>query len=116
MIKELSDSRGDLFVFDTKDVPFEVKRIFWVTGMERGGHAHRKCKQYYICIGKSAVIQIKDGEKFSKKILQNGKGLFVDTMVWTNENVYGALLVLCSEEYDESEYIRDYNQYLKEYK
>lgn len=115
VIRNHSDQRGSLFVFDIKDVPFEVKRTFWVSGEGRGNHAHKKCKQLYVSVNGKTIIHLYKGNRDRFITIEEGQYLLVEPMIWTSELVQGTMLVLCSEEYDEKDYIRDFNQYLEEY-
>lgn len=115
-------AEGFLSFFESnKDIPFEIKRIYYTysvpVGTKRGGHAHRELNQLLWCpYGKINVI-LDDG-KGKKEFLLNspekgllvGKGIWHD-MYWIKEN--SVLCVAASDYYDESDYIRDYNNFLK---
>ncbi|MDK2907088.1 hypothetical protein X928_05370 [Petrotoga miotherma DSM 10691] len=113
---------GFLSFFESnQNIPFEIKRIYYTyyvpVGTKRGGHAHRELNQLLWCpYGKINVI-LDDG-KGKKEFLLNspekgllvGKGIWHD-MYWIKEN--SVLCVAASDYYDESDYIRDYNNFLK---
>lgn len=117
----IQDPRGDLTVgeFDG-GFPFQPKRYFVVFGVcagtLRGEHAHKVCHQFLICAQGSCSTIIDDGERRREVILDNPSvGMHVPPMTWCAQYDYsadGALLVLASEHYDGSDYIRDYDAFL----
>ncbi len=104
-----------------KDIPFEMKRLFYVYdipgGVVRGGHAHHQCHQLIIAASGSFDVQIDDGK--NKKTFNLNRPYFalhVVPGVWNNLSNFssGAIcLVLASEKYSEADYIRNYQDYLK---
>ena len=121
---EYGDERGNLVVAECsgKDVPFDVKRVFYIYGSDaeviRGRHANRRTKFVLINVSGSSKVKVDNG--FESEIIELNKprmGLFLDTMVGQDMYDFSAdsvLLVLCSEHYDGSEYIRDYDAFIKE--
>lgn len=118
-IRTYVDERGALCVLEgTKDVPFEIKRIFYMFGKNdtpRGGHAHRTVIQAMIAIHGSCKITANNGECVSSYMLSEPNvtlivppGYWCDITEFENEPT---LLVLASDLYDECEYIRDYNEF-----
>lgn len=116
----LMDNLGALLPIELTDIPFEVKRIFAVTdcpaGEYRGGHAHRKTKQYVFCLmGKIRVLLINKAGS-SEKLLHQGCGLLIEQMTWdklqflTGDDV---LLVLCNTPYDPKDYIENFTDFEK---
>lgn len=117
---------GNLTVFNTKDLPFPVKRLFTLSCIEspsaRGRHAHRHCQQFLIVLSGQVVGEIRtlaDGEQgWAKRVVTLGDGdtLHLPTMVWFEFLMHPGsnLIVLASEEYNEDEYIRDFNVFLLE--
>lgn len=110
---------GDLTALN-KIEEFDAKRIFYVTGVPkgtvRGYHAHKKDKQLLICIKGAVKVTLDSGASPSEFYLEEGKSLFMDTLIWgTQEYMTGddILLVLCSEEHDPDEYITNYFNFLK---
>jgi dTDP-4-dehydrorhamnose 3,5-epimerase-like enzyme len=108
-----------------KDVPFDIRRIYYIydvpPGERRGFHAHKKLEQYLICIHGSCMILLDDGTEQKNVLLDDPSvGLYVGPNTWREMYDFSpgaVLLVLASEYYDESDYIRDYEQfkaYLKE--
>ncbi len=118
------DIRGSLSVGEfSKNLPFIPKRFFLVYDVPnaevRGEHAHKKCHQFLICVKGSVEVILDDGKnRRSLELSGSDKGLHLPAMVWATQYKYSAdaaLLVLASEAYDASDYIRDYSDYL-EYK
>jgi len=117
-----TDSRGKLVFFEIgKDIPFAVKRIYYLydteEGESRGYHSHKKLEQCLICINGSVKITLDTAEEKSTILLDdNTKGLYVGNNIWRQMHDFShdaVLLVLASEYYDEEDYIRDYDNFLK---
>lgn len=114
--------KGSLSFFEAgKDIDFKIQRVYYTysakLNTKRGGHAHKKLKQLLFCVyGKIKVI-LDDGNERIEKILDNeSKGLIVNQgiwrdIIWLEEN--SVLCVAASELYDESDYIRNYDDYIK---
>ena len=122
-LPKIYDVRGSLtFIEGSNTVPFDIKRIYYLYDIpsfaERGGHAHRNLKQLIIAISGSFDIEIDDGN--NKKTYSLNKpnfGLLVHPYIWreiTNFSSGAVCLVAASEIYDESDYIRQYDDLLKE--
>lgn len=116
-----ADSRGSLAVANIPaQVPFDVKRLFIVSNVPpnsiRGNHAHRTCHQFLICVNGSCTVTLDDGSsRVSVKLSSSTEGMHVAPLVWGTQHDYSpgaALLVLASEAYDHSEYIRSYDEFL----
>ncbi len=116
------DERGQLVALEEfKDIPFQIKRVYYMydtgEGVERGFHAHKCLQQILICIHGSCKIRLDNGKE--KKIVPLEKpyeGLYVSNVMWREMFDFSSdavLLVLASELYDESDYIRDYDEFLK---
>ena len=117
------DDRGNLIAIEEfKNIPFEIKRVYYIfdtkKGVRRGFHAHKNLKQVAICVKGSCKFLLDDGkEKIDNIILDSpNKGLLIEEMIWRemydfSENC--VLLVLASEHYNESDYIRDYREFLR---
>lgn len=118
------DERGHLVVVEgMKDVPFEIKRIFYIYGSDaevvRGQHANRKTEFVLINVAGKSKVRVKDGEGNEAVFCLNRPhtGIYLPTMVWKDMYDFSAdsvLLCLASEHYDNKEYIRDYNEFVKE--
>jgi UDP-2-acetamido-3-amino-2,3-dideoxy-glucuronate N-acetyltransferase len=116
-LPKFSDMRGSLTPLDLKiDFPFKPKRIFFVYGVDsslsRGEHAHRKCKQFLVAVSGSLSVILDDAHKRIEITLNEPNlGLYVAPMVWGVQYKFSqdaVLLVVCSEEYNSKDYIRDY--------
>lgn len=122
--KEYGDERGNLVVAegDGIDIPFEIHRVFYLYGSDpeivRGQHANRETEFVLINVSGSSKVLVDDGRQ--KTIVELNKprmGLYLGKMVWKEMYDFSedsVLLVLASEHYQEQEYIRDYNAFLKE--
>jgi len=122
---QIMDLRGSLtFAEYDKSLPFIPRRFFLVFDVPsrevRGEHAHRECHQFLVCIKGSCSVVVDDGEKRTEVILNRPNlGLHIHPMVWATEYKYSpdaVLMVLASEIYKAEDYIRDYDQFLKEVK
>ena len=119
----IADVRGELtFAEVGAHLPFAPRRYFAIfdvpQGATRGGHAHRTLHQFIVALRGSVVCALDDGSRRDEVILDSpGVGLHIPPMVWGVQYRYSAdatLLVLASDVYDEAEYIRDYDQFLRE--
>lgn len=120
---ELGDERGHLVVAEfPHNIPFVIKRIFYIYGSDknvvRGKHANRRSEFVLINVSGSCKVKIDTGK--DQKIVnldKPHKGLYLNKMVWKDMYDFSddsVLLVLSNIAYDPNEYIRDYNEYLKE--
>ena len=109
------------YVYSNVHVPFDIKRVFYSYdipgGEDRGGHAHRECHQLIVAAGGAFEVVLDDGVN-KRTVLLNRPymGLHVPPGVWASEQGFSSgsiCLVLASHPYDESDYIRDYEKYLK---
>jgi len=114
-----SDSRGLMGVVEQSLIPFDIQRIFWLTnvpsGETRGEHAHRRCEQFIICACGEVTceVQLNDGTAESRVLLP-GDTYFLATYTWLTLKNFSSncLVIVCaSEPYDESEYIRSYDEF-----
>jgi len=103
------------------EIPFNINRIFYLYdipgGESRGAHAHKECHQFLIATSGSFQVQLDDG-KVKKTVMLNQpyRGLHIPPGIWASEVNFssGAIcLVMASHAYDESDYIRVYNNFLK---
>ncbi len=106
---------------NNRDIPFDIKRVFYLYdipgGEDRGAHAHKKCHQFLIAASGCFDIFLNDG-KNKKTVTLNRPyfGIHIPPGIWAAEQSFssGAIcLVLVSELYDETDYIRDYKNFLK---
>jgi hypothetical protein len=122
-LPKISDPRGNLtFVEGGHHVPFEIKRVYYLYdvpgGAERGGHAHRDLYQLIIAMSGSFDIVLDDGDKKKRfHLCRSYYGLYVCPMIWREMDNFssGAVcLVLASNHYDESDYYRGYDVFLRD--
>ena len=122
-LPKIYDPRGNLTVAEQmKNVPFEVKRVYWTydvpAGERRGGHAHKECVEFIIAVSGSFTVTLDDGKGNRKDFHLNHpwEGLLVPTGIWRTLEDFssGAVcLVLASELFDEADYVYDYNDFLE---
>lgn len=114
------DPRGDLCVGTfVKDIPFVPKRYFLVYSVPekkvRGEHAHYDCHQFLICVKGQCSLVLDDGTEKAQLCLDKASlGVYVPPYIWGTTLDYSedaVLLVFCSDEYSEADYIRDYAQF-----
>ncbi len=118
------DDRGHLVIAEgEKDVPFVIKRVFYIYDSDidaiRGQHANRKTQFVLINVAGRSKVRVKDGEGNEAIFCLNRPhtGLYLPTMVWKEMYDFSedaVLLVIASEPYDSEEYIRNYEEFVKE--
>jgi dTDP-4-dehydrorhamnose 3,5-epimerase len=122
-LKVIGDARGSLIALEQGlNIPFAIKRVYYIydtlSDVGRGFHAHRRLEQMAICVSGSCNIVIDDGATRQQVRLDSAsKALIIRNMIWREMHEFSddcVLLVLASEYYDESDYIRDYDQFIKE--
>lgn len=117
------DDRGMLVALEEyKDIPFEIKRVYYMydtkVNVHRGFHAHKNLEQILVCIHGSCKVLMDNGKE--KKIVSLEKpyeGLYIPNDVWREMYDFSpdaVLLVLASEIYQEEDYIRDYEEFIKQ--
>ncbi len=116
------DDRGQLVALEEmKEVPFDIKRVYYMydttEGVTRGRHAHKALEQILICVHGSCKILLDNGEeKVVVPLDKPNEGLYVSNVMWREMFDFSedaVLMVLASELYDEEDYIRDYDEFLK---
>jgi acetyltransferase-like isoleucine patch superfamily enzyme/dTDP-4-dehydrorhamnose 3,5-epimerase-like enzyme len=121
-LTDVLDIRGNLSVGEfTKEIPFLPKRYFLVYDVPsekiRGQHAHKVCQQFIICVHGTCAVVVDDGVNRQEYILDKpNKGVYIPPMVWGVQYKYRAdavLLVFASHVYDNNDYLRDYDKWLK---
>lgn len=121
----INSKYGDLTPIEEMiDIPFDIKRVYYITkvppGIERGFHAHRKLHQVLICLNGSVKIKVKNPNEEDEFTLDSTSvGLYIGPYIWTEMHDFcdgTVLLVLASDYYDESEYMRNIDNYLQEAK
>lgn len=118
--KKLGDERGSLISLEqNKNIPFEVKRIYYIfgtkEGVSRGFHAHKNLQQVAICVKGSCRFILDDGQTKEEIILDKPDvGLHINSFIWREMHDFSedcVLIVLASHLYDESDYIRCYTEF-----
>jgi len=118
----IHERRGNLtFVEGGRHIPFDIRRTYHLYdvpgGSVRGGHAHRKLHQFIVAMSGSFDVLLKDGSTERRFPLNRSHfGLYLCPMIWREIDNFssGAVcMVLASEYYDEADYIRDYDEYLR---
>lgn len=116
------DGRGLLVALEAHNtVPFDIKRVYYIlgtkSGVSRGFHAHKDLKQVAVCVTGSCRMLLDNGLRKDEVCLDSPtKGLVIEGLVWREMHDFTTdcvLLVLASEFYDESDYIRNYDDFLK---
>lgn len=117
----VTDPRGDLtFVEGGRHLPFDIRRVYYLYNVpvdsERGGHAHKELEQVVFALSGSFRITVDDGSNRSEYVLRDPRrGLYVNRLIWREMDLFsqGAVcMVLASQPYDESDYYRDYDEFL----
>lgn len=117
------DHTGSLVALEKgADFPFDIKRVYYIWGTDknavRGKHAHRKLEQVIVCTSGSCDFILDDGKYRTTVHLNNpAQGLHIKSNIWrefTNFSPDCVVMVLASEHYDESDYIRNYQTFLAE--
>jgi len=115
------DERGQLIALEEfRDIPFSIKRVYYMydtlENVVRGKHAHKSLQQILVCIHGKCKIRLDNGKE--KKVIPLEKpyeGLYVPNNMWREMYDFSpdaVLMVLASEIYEESDYIRDYEDFL----
>lgn len=120
---DLGDERGNLVVVEgEQDIPFEIKRVFYIYGSDsdvvRGQHANRNSEFVLINVSGTSKVRVDNG--FEEEVIELNRprmGLYLPTMLWKDMYEFSedsVLLVLTNTHYDGAEYIRNYDEYVKE--
>jgi len=121
-IPQRGDARGKLSVVELGGVlPFPVRRVYWIhgtkTGVSRGFHAHKKLSQLCVCVAGSVRLSLFDGRREEDVVLDtSAKGLLIGPGLWREMHDFSpdcVLVVFADAEYDEADYIRDRDQFIR---
>lgn len=125
-LNSIGDERGQLIALESNksNIPFDIKRVYYIfdttPGTVRGHHAHKTIKQVLIVTSGSCTIVCDDGKERIDYVLDwPDKALYIEGMIWREMKDFSkgaTLMVLASEYYDENDYIREYDTFLKELK
>ena len=120
-LPRVSDPRGNLSVIEElKDIPFKIERAYWIYdvpgGEKRGGHAYRENQEIIVALSGSFDVVLDDGkQRRTYSLNRSYNGLFVPGGVWRemeNFSTNSLALVLSSTQYDQGDYIHDYQEFL----
>lgn len=121
-LPKISDPRGNLtFCEECTDIPFEVKRVYWIYDVPgggcRGGHAHKTLQQLLVATNGSFHVTLDNGKEKQTFMLNHPwEGLLIYPGVWRTLDDFSSgsvCMVLASEHYDEADYIRNYKEFRK---
>lgn len=114
-----SNLESFLAIYEEGLVPFPIKRVFTINAQQsckRGLHAHKECAQLLVCLTGQCIVTCDDGKDRQSFTLESPeKGLLIPPSIWAEQEYEPntILMVLTDQLYDESDYIRDYDQFLK---
>ncbi len=121
-IPQRGDARGHLSVAELGGaLPFQVRRVYWIhgtkPGVSRGFHAHKELRQLCVCVAGSVRMCLFDGRREESIVLDShAKGLLIGPGLWREMHDFSpdcVLMVFASAEYDEADYIRDRDQFIR---
>lgn len=123
--KTLGDERGSLIAIEEGyNAPFDIKRVYYIFDtkeeVRRGYHAHINLKQIAIAVKGSCTFVLDNGESRNDIVLNNpNRGLLIEGLIWREMYNFSddcVLMVIASEHYNEEDYIRDYQSFIKKVK
>ena len=121
-LPKITEPRGNLsFVEGGGHIPFDIKRVYYLYdvpgGSDRGSHAHKTLHQFIVAMSGSFDVVLDDGQQQQRFHLNRSYyGLYVCPMMWRyldNFSSGAVCMVLASARYDQSDYIRDYDQFME---
>jgi uncharacterized RmlC-like cupin family protein len=121
-LPKIEDERGNLSFFENEQhIPFKIKRTYWIYdvpgGCERGGHAFKQQNEFIIALSGSFDVVIHDGSnKIVHSLNRPYYGLYIPSGLWRqmeNFSTNSLALVVSSTDYDENDYIRDFDEFQK---
>lgn len=113
---------GNLTVVESQqEVPFDIKRIFYIYdvpgGIERGGHSHKECASILIAVSGSFSVTITDGvDTITYTLNRSNMGLYIAPGIWNTLNNFSSgsvVLAISSHDYDPEDYVCDFNEFLE---
>lgn len=125
LLKTKTDARGSLVVAEVgKDIPFPIQRSYFIYGTKgdapRGFHAHKQLHQIFVCVQGSCTLLLDDGKNKTMHPMNDPATAYhVGPMIWHEMHDFSAdcvFLAYASDVYDESDYIRDYDDFLRQVK
>ena len=119
----VDDRDGVLCIMNSlQEIPFEIKRMYYINNLDpksslRGKHAHRKLRQVIFCINGCFTLTLDDGETQQEILMrEDNVGIILDPMLWHTMHDFSSgcvLLVAASDYYDEADYIRNYDEFMR---
>lgn len=122
-LPKITDPRGNLTFIEAGDhIPFDIQRVYYLYdvpgGAERGGHAHKGLHQLIIAMSGSFDVVLDDGKNKKRvHLARSYYGLYVCPMIWRELDNFSSgsvCMVLASNKYDEADYYRNYNDFMKD--
>ena len=119
-LPKIVDVRGNLSIIEQfKQIPFDIKRVHWIYdvpgGIERGGHAFKENEEFIVALSGSFDVEVDDGEdKRTFQLSRSYYGLFIPKGIWRSMNNFSTnslALVLSSTDYDENDYMYEYQTF-----
>ncbi|HSD14562.1 MAG TPA: FdtA/QdtA family cupin domain-containing protein [Flavobacterium sp.] len=119
-LPKIEERRGNLSVIEGDTIPFDIKRVYYLydvpSGAERGGHAHKKLKQFLVALSGSFDLILKNGKEERVITLNKpNEGLLINPGIWReikNFSSGSVCLVVASAQFEEADYIREYKEFL----
>lgn len=119
-LPKIEDRRGNLSVIEKNNIPFSIKRVYYLydvpSGAERGGHAHKEQEEFIVSVSGSFDVILNNGEHEKSYTLNKpNQGLYVAQKTWRelrNFSSGAVCLVVSSGEFDEDDYIREFENFL----
>lgn len=124
-MKVMGDERGKLVALESnRNIPFDIKRVYYIfdtlLNVERGKHAHKNLEQVVVALHGSCKFVLDDGKKKEEVLLDSPEiALYIGKNIWRTMKDFSrncVLMILASDYYNENEYIRDYDEFLKKVK
>jgi dTDP-4-dehydrorhamnose 3,5-epimerase-like enzyme len=117
---DFTDERGSLVPISLDNLGFVARRLFYVVGVPkgatRGGHAHQKTRQILVCLQGLILVELFDGKETERAHLHPLEYVEVKPMTWDSQTFLTGnevLLVICSTQFDERDYIRDRDEFIR---
>jgi len=121
-LPKISDPRGNLsFIEEENHIPFKIKRIYWIYdvpgGEKRGGHAFRETEEFIVALSGSLDVVLHDGkQEYRFHLNRSYYGVYVPKMMWRmleNFSTNSLALILASTIYKDSDYIREFDEFIE---
>ncbi len=121
-LPKILDYRGNLsFIEEDSLLPFQIRRVYWIYdvpgGEKRGGHAFKETEELIVALSGSFDVVLNDGFKeYRFSLNRSYYGVLIPKMIWRileNFSTNSLALIVASTDYNESDYIRDFEEYFK---